>query len=176
MKQSLLACMLGTIFMLGGCAPLTESGGGGAMAASFVPSDCPRHFTKRPQYTCAGSTCRIRVQVVWNAATRTCEVQAENDKTFVSGVQGRVVRVEWELLSAPDWEFRDEAAPFAAPIMFKMPPQQPDVNFKKISVTGDKVVIDNLMANKGPFNHSIRVYHRRTNTGLEEDPALVNDY
>ena len=174
MKKGLLAGALGVYFALGGCATALE-GGGGSVAASWTPSDCPRHFTKRQRYTCGDTTCKIRVQVVWNSALRTCEVQAENDETFISGVQGRVVRIEWELVSAPDWIFKDEATPFAAPIMFKKPPQQPNVNFKKVAVTESKVTIDNLMVNKGPFEHSIRVY-RRNGQGIEQDPALVNDY
>ena len=176
MKNSLLACALGTIFTLGGCATAMDGGGGAITFATFVPTDCPRHFTKRPLYTCSGATCKIRVQVVWNAGTRTCEVEAENDQTWVSGVLARQVRMEWELVSAPDWEFHDEALPFAAPIMFKLPPQQPGVNFNKVSVTGSKALLDNLMHNKGTFKYSIRVYHRRSGTAIEVDPAIVNDF
>lgn len=178
MKKSLVAGALVAIFTLGSCATSTGSGGGG-LVASFVPSDCPRKFTKRQQYTCAGATCKIRVQVVWNAGTRTCEVEVENDKTIISGVQAGRVRMEWENVSAPDWEFHDEAMPFAAPIMFKMPPQPPGANFIKDAaspVTAEKAVLINLMQSKGPFNYSVRVFHRQTQTGIEVDPALVNDY
>lgn len=177
MKTTVMACAVGMIFTLGGCATHLDGGGasGGVAAATFVPTDCPRHFTRRSQFTCAGS-CSIRVQVVWNAATRTCEVEAENDKTIVSGFLSRQVNMKWELVSAPDWEFRNDAAPFAAPIMFKMPPQQPDVNFKKGAISASTAELVNLMVTRGTFNYSIRVYHRRTGTAIEVDPALFNDF
>jgi len=172
MKKIVLACALGVIFALGGCAQRMGPPGPAMLSAS----DCPRMFNPQPPSTCTGSSCRIRVQVVWNDARQKCEVEAEFDKLTVRGPQNANVTMIWQLESDSRWEFRDESTPFAAPIMFKNPPQQPGVNFDKITVSSQVAVLRNLMKNRGEFQYGIRVFHKPTGLSVDVDPALFNDF
>jgi hypothetical protein len=145
-----------------------------APAGTWVQADCPDPFTPKGTDFCAGNSCFIWVQVVWNATTRACEVVAGTTEMRVLGKQGDKLTMRWLLPDSANFEFQMEPPPpppYLPPIIFKAPNNQ----FSNPKVTKKKVELDNAYTEKGPFAYGIRVYHS-TKGKLESDPSLYNDF
>ena len=121
----------------------------------------------------------IWVQVVWNAQKQSCEILVGTTYMRVRGAQNEKVTIKWLLPDASNFEFRMEPPTpppvFATPIIFKKPEQGAGTQFSNLKVTPKKVELDDSRSAKGPYDHGVRVYNKRTGEKLESDPSIYND-
>ena len=168
-----IALMCSSVLLAVATSGCQTTGGGPPPRA--LNADCPYTASTAPANdTCHGG-CTIWVEVVDKDGA--CKIVVGTPEMRVK------VKDAWIVWWLPDpwsqnYEFRYEATPFTAPVIFG-DPSAAEKQFSRsfVYMDGSKVRIDEQGNNaKDRYLYNIRVYKKGTQTSWQVDPIIANDF